>query len=175
MSRDIFNQIRFLRAPSNLALNVSRDGASPISLGSQGQWTAPALPAFPHSRGAPALGSLLWPPLAPLQQVQVYPVDAGLPGEWSRGAESPSSPCCPCCCGCSPGYCFWCSPGYRNHSSISTNLSRLTYRTQNSTYSGNLPIPWIPDSEFVVFSASDLPRQPPAANQGSLGCLSLDG
>ena len=28
---------RLRRAPSNLALNVSRDGASPISLGSQGQ------------------------------------------------------------------------------------------------------------------------------------------
>jgi len=33
MSRDICNQIRLLRAPSNLAWNVSRDGASPTSLG----------------------------------------------------------------------------------------------------------------------------------------------
>ncbi|KAK4831204.1 hypothetical protein QYF61_016041 [Mycteria americana] len=33
MSRDIFNYIRLLRAPSNLALNVSRDGASTTSLG----------------------------------------------------------------------------------------------------------------------------------------------
>jgi len=29
MSRNIFNQIRLLRAPSNLTWNVSRDGASP--------------------------------------------------------------------------------------------------------------------------------------------------
>ncbi|KAK4818643.1 hypothetical protein QYF61_016614 [Mycteria americana] len=33
MGRDIFHQIRLLRAPSNLALNVSRDGASTTSLG----------------------------------------------------------------------------------------------------------------------------------------------
>ena len=33
MSRDIFNQIRLIRALSNLALNVSRDGASTTSLG----------------------------------------------------------------------------------------------------------------------------------------------
>ena len=33
MSRDIFNSIRLLRAPFNLTLNVSRDGASPIYLG----------------------------------------------------------------------------------------------------------------------------------------------
>ena len=33
MSRDIFNQTRLLRAPSNLAWNVSRDGASTTSLG----------------------------------------------------------------------------------------------------------------------------------------------
>ena len=33
VSRDIFNQTRFLRAPSNLALNVSKDGASTTSLG----------------------------------------------------------------------------------------------------------------------------------------------
>jgi len=33
-SKDIFNQTRLLRAPSNLALNVSRDGASTTSLGS---------------------------------------------------------------------------------------------------------------------------------------------
>jgi len=33
VSRDIFNWIRLLRAPSNLALNVSRDGASTTSLG----------------------------------------------------------------------------------------------------------------------------------------------
>ncbi|KAK4811312.1 LOW QUALITY PROTEIN: hypothetical protein QYF61_024448 [Mycteria americana] len=33
MSRDIFNYIRLLRAPSNLTLNVSRDGASTTSLG----------------------------------------------------------------------------------------------------------------------------------------------
>jgi len=33
VSRDIFNQTRLLRALSNLALNVSRDGASTASLG----------------------------------------------------------------------------------------------------------------------------------------------
>jgi len=33
MCRDIFNQIRLLRALSNLALNISRDGASITSLG----------------------------------------------------------------------------------------------------------------------------------------------
>ena len=33
MSRDIFNHIKMLRAPSNLALSVSRAGASPTSLG----------------------------------------------------------------------------------------------------------------------------------------------
>ena len=32
-NRDIFNQMRLLRASSNLALNVSRGGASPTSLG----------------------------------------------------------------------------------------------------------------------------------------------
>ena len=32
-SRDIFNYIRLLRAPSNLAFNISRDGASTTSLG----------------------------------------------------------------------------------------------------------------------------------------------
>jgi len=37
MSRDIFNQIRVLRAPSNLAWNGSRDGASPTSLGNLGR------------------------------------------------------------------------------------------------------------------------------------------
>jgi len=37
MSRDIFNQTRLLRAPSNLALNVSRDGAATTSLGNLGQ------------------------------------------------------------------------------------------------------------------------------------------
>ncbi|KAK4814017.1 hypothetical protein QYF61_004647 [Mycteria americana] len=36
-SRDIFNQIRLLRAPSSLALSVSRDGASTTSLGNLGQ------------------------------------------------------------------------------------------------------------------------------------------
>jgi len=34
VSRDIFNQIRLLRAPSNLTLNISRDGAATTSLGS---------------------------------------------------------------------------------------------------------------------------------------------
>jgi len=33
VSRDIFNWIRLLRAPSNLAWNVSKDGTSPTSLG----------------------------------------------------------------------------------------------------------------------------------------------
>ena len=37
VSRNIFNQTRLLRAPSNLALNASRDGASPTSLGSPSQ------------------------------------------------------------------------------------------------------------------------------------------
>ena len=34
VSRDIFSQTRLLRAPSNLAWDVPRDGASPTSLGS---------------------------------------------------------------------------------------------------------------------------------------------
>jgi len=33
MSKDIFNYIRLLRAPSNLTLNVCRDGASTTYLG----------------------------------------------------------------------------------------------------------------------------------------------
>jgi len=33
VSRDVFNWIRVLRAPSNLALNISRDRASTTSLG----------------------------------------------------------------------------------------------------------------------------------------------
>jgi len=37
VSRDIFNWVRLLRAPSNLAWNVSRDGASTTSLGNLGQ------------------------------------------------------------------------------------------------------------------------------------------
>jgi len=37
MSRDIFNWIRLLRAPSNLAWHVPRDGVSPASLGNLGQ------------------------------------------------------------------------------------------------------------------------------------------
>ena len=37
MGRDISNQIRVLRAPSNLAQNGSKDGASPTSLGNLGQ------------------------------------------------------------------------------------------------------------------------------------------
>ncbi|KAK4826482.1 hypothetical protein QYF61_009478 [Mycteria americana] len=37
MTRDIFNCIRLLRAPSNLTLNVSRDGASATSLGNLSQ------------------------------------------------------------------------------------------------------------------------------------------
>jgi len=56
--------------------------------------------SFPHRRGAPALGSFLWPPLDPLQQVHVLPVlrapelDAGLQvgSHHSRGAESPPPP-----------------------------------------------------------------------------------
>jgi len=36
-SRDIFHQPRVLRAPSNLALNPAREGASTASLGSLGQ------------------------------------------------------------------------------------------------------------------------------------------
>jgi len=37
MGRDNFNWIRLLRAPSKLDVNVSRDGASPTSLGNLGQ------------------------------------------------------------------------------------------------------------------------------------------
>jgi len=37
VSRDIFTWVRLLRAPSNLALSVSRDGASITSLGNLGQ------------------------------------------------------------------------------------------------------------------------------------------
>jgi len=37
VSRDIFTWIRVLRAPSNLAWNVLRDGASTTSLGNLGQ------------------------------------------------------------------------------------------------------------------------------------------
>jgi len=60
---------------------------------------APTLSAFPHSRGAPALVPLLWPPLAPLQQVQVCPVlrapelDAGLPGGCTRAEQRGRIPC----------------------------------------------------------------------------------
>jgi len=36
--------------------------------------TTPTLSAFPHSRDVPAHGSLLWPPLDPPQQVDVFPV-----------------------------------------------------------------------------------------------------
>jgi len=32
MSRDLYNKIRLLKAPSNLTLNVSRDGASVTTL-----------------------------------------------------------------------------------------------------------------------------------------------
>ena len=39
MGRDISNRIRVLRAPSNLAWNGSRDGASPTSLGNPGLTT----------------------------------------------------------------------------------------------------------------------------------------
>jgi len=48
VSRYIFNWIRLLRAPSGLAWNVSRDGASPISLGNLGQcfWNLPHLPVL---------------------------------------------------------------------------------------------------------------------------------
>ena len=41
-------------------------------------WTAPVPAGFPHSRGAPALWSFLWPPLDPLQQVQVSFLCCGL-------------------------------------------------------------------------------------------------
>jgi len=37
VSRDIFHQTRVLRAPSILALNPSREGAAPASLGNLGQ------------------------------------------------------------------------------------------------------------------------------------------
>jgi len=37
VSRDIFTWIRVLRAPSSLAWNGSRNGASPTSLGNLGQ------------------------------------------------------------------------------------------------------------------------------------------
>ena len=40
MGRDISNQVRVLRAPSNLVWNGSRDGASPTSLGNLGQGLA---------------------------------------------------------------------------------------------------------------------------------------
>ena len=65
----------------------------PTGVSSPGS-AAPALPAFPPSRGVPALGSLLRPPLAPLPQLQLCPVlrapelDAGLPGgSQQSGAE----------------------------------------------------------------------------------------
>jgi len=37
MGRDIFNWMRLLKAPSNLAWDGSRDGASTTSLGNLGQ------------------------------------------------------------------------------------------------------------------------------------------
>ena len=40
VSRDIFNQTRLLRAPSNLTWNVSRDAASTTSLGNLCQGSA---------------------------------------------------------------------------------------------------------------------------------------
>ncbi|NXR03058.1 PTPRT phosphatase, partial [Sagittarius serpentarius] len=54
MNRDIFNWSRLLRAPSNLTLNVSRDGASTTSLGnlcqysSHGEMTQPTLTIQTH-------------------------------------------------------------------------------------------------------------------------------
>jgi len=71
--RDIFNSIRLFTAPSNLTLNISRDGASTISLGNLivknfffiSSLNLPS--AFPHSRGAPAFGSPLWPCIPPAE------------------------------------------------------------------------------------------------------------
>jgi len=37
MGRDIFHQTRFLKAPSNLALNTARERAATASLGTLGQ------------------------------------------------------------------------------------------------------------------------------------------
>jgi len=37
MSRDIFHQLRLLKAASNLALNPAREGAATASLGNLGQ------------------------------------------------------------------------------------------------------------------------------------------
>jgi len=38
MGRDTFHQARLLKAPSNLALNTAREGASTVSLGNLLQW-----------------------------------------------------------------------------------------------------------------------------------------
>jgi len=37
LGRDIFHQTRLLKAPSNLALNIAREGAATASLGNLGQ------------------------------------------------------------------------------------------------------------------------------------------
>ncbi|KAK4816953.1 hypothetical protein QYF61_025776, partial [Mycteria americana] len=93
MSRDIFNQIRLLRAPSNLTLNVSRDGASATSLGNLFQCLTTLMAATwypqrllfsrlnnPNSQLF-LIGEVLHPPdhfcgppLDLLQQVHVFPV-----------------------------------------------------------------------------------------------------
>ena len=159
MSRNFFNWVSLLRAPSNLTLNVSRDGASTTSLGNLFQcfttlivknfffisslnlpsfslnplplallqqallkslfpsllqaplkyWKAavrsprslllfrlnsPNSLSFSSQERAPALGSSLWPPLAPLQQLHVllvlraWELDTGvLLGSHQSGAE----------------------------------------------------------------------------------------
>ena len=80
----------------------------PAAFSSPG-WAATALPAFPPSRGVPALASLLRPPLAPLPQLQVCPVlrapelDAGLPGGLSRAGQNPPPHPVPMLLGMQPG------------------------------------------------------------------------
>ncbi|KAK4830182.1 hypothetical protein QYF61_008973 [Mycteria americana] len=92
MSRDIFNEIRLLRAPSNLTLNVSRDGASTTSLGSLCQWVLKGCskvslePSLLQAEQAQLSQPFLirevlqpsdhfcGPALDPLQQVCVFPV-----------------------------------------------------------------------------------------------------
>lgn len=90
LSRDIFNEVRLLRAPSNLTLNMSNDGTTdsfsgqprekqpswkaavrpPWSLSSPGR-TITAVSAFLHQRHVPALWSFLWFLLDSHQQINI--------------------------------------------------------------------------------------------------------
>jgi len=65
MSRDIFNQIRLFRALSNLAWDVSRDGASTTSLGNLCQGLTTLCKKFQPKGSSmstedPSVGEVCW-------------------------------------------------------------------------------------------------------------------